>query len=341
MQQEAQALIQQYLREHFGRLLQCREFSTVRRASGIIWRGDVVCLSTDGEIPMGWMSVDEEGHFVEKITPDGVIKGLKEFVPVHLQDAALPVNEETEALVAEFADFLAEDDGAPVIAVQNYGKGRVMLITADNTWQWYLKCRKLDQGPLYAKFWLQAVQWAAGFEAIDKEKHFPITFYTDKDYYNVGEEVKFELQTNEDMKEIRVALKRGKKELREIELMPTGAGSAGHAASLKLDEMSEYEIEVSYQGEQRSVRFIVGDPLKEILHTRLNDELLKRISYSSGGRYFDISTRSGLIDALRSLVVKRRHVEDEFGIWDTPWPFVLFLLLIGTEWFLRRLRQLV
>ncbi|MFH2008892.1 MAG: cyclic nucleotide-binding domain-containing protein [bacterium] len=129
MQREAQALIQQYLREHFGRLLQCREFSTVRRAAGIIWRGDVVCPSTDGEIPMGWMSVDEEGHFVEKITTDDVIKSLKEFVPVHLQDqdAALPLNEETEALVAEFADFLAEDDAQE----EDEGLGFLMEDTHD------------------------------------------------------------------------------------------------------------------------------------------------------------------------------------------------------------------
>ena len=77
------------------------------------------------------------------------------------------------------------------------------------------------------------------------------------------------------------------------------------------------------------------------METRLDDELLKRIAYSSGGKYFDINARSELIDAVRALVVKSREVEQEIGIWDTPWPFVFFLLLVATEWFLRRSRQLI
>ncbi len=236
---------------------------------------------------------------------------------------------------------LAEGNEAPVIAVQNYGKGRVMLITADNTWQWYMRCRKLGHSSLYAKFWLQSIQWIAGFESVEKEKHFPIVFYTEKDYYNVAEEIKFELQTTEDIKDIDVYLKRDDQDMAEVKLEPAGEDGGRYSSSITLNEMSDYEIEVSYQGEKRSVRVVVGERLKEILETRLNDELLKRIAYSSGGKYFDISARSGLIDAMRALVVKRREVEEELGIWDTPWPFVVFVLLVGTEWFLRRWRQLI
>jgi hypothetical protein len=85
----------------------------------------------------------------------------------------------------------------------------------------------------------------------------------------------------------------------------------------------------------------VGEPLREIMETSLNDEFLKKVAYSSGGGYFDISERSALVDALRALVVKSREVEQEIGIWDTPWPFVFFLLLVGAEWLLRRSKQLI
>ena len=239
------------------------------------------------------------------------------------------------------ATVLAEGDAAPVIAVQNYGKGRVMMITADNTWQWYMRCRKLGRDSLYKKFWLQSVQWTSGLDAESKEKHFPIVFYTDKDYYNVGEKVKFDLETTEDTKDINVLFKRKGKKIADVKLDRLDEEGDKYSSSLVPEEISEYEIEVSYQGEKRSVKFIAGERLRETTDTSLNEDLLKRIAYSNGGRYFDISARSELVESLKALVLKKQEIEEELGIWDTPWPFILFVGLIGTEWFLRRWRQLI
>jgi len=236
---------------------------------------------------------------------------------------------------------LAKSGIMPVIAVQNYGKGRVMLITADNTWQWYMNCRKLGYDSLYEKFWLQSVQWAAGYEATEKEKKFPVIFYAEKDYCNLDEPVKFELQTTEDIKNVRVTLRHDGIEKGVIKLEKAKEENNIYTSVLTFDEMGEHEIAVSYQGETRSVRIVAGDKLREILDTRLNSDLLKRIAYSSGGKYFDISARSSLIDSLRALVVKRRESEEELGIWDTPYPFAAFVLLMSAEWFLRRWKQLV
>ncbi len=125
MQREAQALIQQYLRENFGRLLQFREIGKIRRAAGILWRAEVVCLSSDGEIPMGRVSVDDTGHLVEKIVVDDVITALKTFVPMSLEDA-LP-DEQANPLADEFADFGLDDD----FGAEEEGLGFLMEDTTD------------------------------------------------------------------------------------------------------------------------------------------------------------------------------------------------------------------
>lgn len=129
MQREAQALIQQYLREHFGRLLQFREIGKIRRAAGIFWRAEVVCLSRDGEIPMGRVTVDNDGHLVERITVDDLIVALKNFVPMSLEDAALPSQEATD-LAEEFADFSLDDDDDDD---DDEGLGFLMEDTVDET----------------------------------------------------------------------------------------------------------------------------------------------------------------------------------------------------------------
>ena len=208
--------------------------------------------------------------------------------------------------------------------------------------KWYLFGRGDMKRNLSKYFSLEKYVFGKDVSRLGKgDGRFPMILYTEKDYYNVGEEIKFELQTTEDIKDIEVLLKRDGREVDEVKLEPVGEDGDRYSSSVILNEMSEYKIEVSYQGEKRSVHVVVGDRLKEIMQTRLDDELLKRIAYSSGGKYFDISARSGLIDALRALLIKRREIEEEIGIWDTPWPFVVFVLLVATEWFLRRWRQLI
>ena len=111
MQREAQSLIQKYLREQFGRLLQIREFGTLRRAAGIFFRAEVMCISSDGEIPVGCLTVDEKGRLVEKITLDDLISVLRSFVPVSLEDGhGLLPDQEKNPFAEEFADFGLDDD---------------------------------------------------------------------------------------------------------------------------------------------------------------------------------------------------------------------------------------
>lgn len=129
MEREAQALIQQYLRENFGRLVQFRDIAKIRRAAGILWRAEVVCLSTDGEIPVGRVAVDFSGHLVEKIAVDDLITSLKSFVPTSLENADLP-QQEANPLADEFSDF-DFDDGFG--ADEDEGLGFLMDDTADET----------------------------------------------------------------------------------------------------------------------------------------------------------------------------------------------------------------
>src|SRR5262249_30704492 len=56
-------------------------------------------------------------------------------------------------------------DGKPavVIAVQRYGGGHTMVLTADTTWRWSRMTRLLGQtDTLYARFWSQTLRWLAG-----------------------------------------------------------------------------------------------------------------------------------------------------------------------------------
>ncbi|MDY0003794.1 MAG: cyclic nucleotide-binding domain-containing protein [Polyangia bacterium] len=110
IQQKIEALVQRYLREEFGRLLQYRGLAPTRRAAGILWRADVVCPTPEGEIPVGRIGVDESGRFVEKVVVGDLLKALREFV--HVEEGQSIVEEAPPNPLADaFAELAAEEQG--------------------------------------------------------------------------------------------------------------------------------------------------------------------------------------------------------------------------------------
>ena len=228
----------------------------------------------------------------------------------------------------------------PVIAVQNYGKGRCLLITADNTWRWFLDLQQRGSESLYATFWLQAIRWAAEIAPGEKTKEFPVAAWTDKDYYDPGDEVEVTLETEESLDKIAAVLKRRGADLGPLQWTVREDKPNTYTAVLQPADVDEYEIAVTYGAETRSLQFAVGDPLAELMDTGLNENLLKQLAARSGGRYFDLTQGANLVEALRRPTRQALAARAEIGIWDTPWPFLVFIALCSAEWFIRRWKQL-
>ena len=76
-----------------------------------------------------------------------------------------------------------------VVAVQNAGNGRSMLVTADTTHRWYLPNRGLGRESPYVKLWGQAIRWLAS-EEVKRDDKPGISAYTDKAEYEPGEKVR-------------------------------------------------------------------------------------------------------------------------------------------------------
>jgi CRP-like cAMP-binding protein len=103
IQQKIQTLVQRYLRDEFGRLLQLRSLTPRRRAAGILWRADVVCPTPEGEIPVGHLGVDEDGRFVERLTVTDLLDALREYIHVE-QGQGIP-DESENPLADELSSF--------------------------------------------------------------------------------------------------------------------------------------------------------------------------------------------------------------------------------------------
>ncbi len=91
--------------------------------------------------------------------------------------------------------------------------------------------------------------------------------------------------------------------------------------------------------ETQSGEFMVSNSSSELTNTVRNDDLLRSIATNSGGNFFEYQNADALWDSLQSaqlLNSRTERVENySFPVRSLFW-FALVLLLLGTEWMLRK-----
>ncbi len=69
----------------------------------------------------------------------------------------------------------AAGEPLPVLAVRDYGRGKVMLVSSDSTWRWKLGgATRWQTASFYARFWTKAVRYLTGSLELSKVKFAPV-----------------------------------------------------------------------------------------------------------------------------------------------------------------------
>lgn len=90
---------------------------------------------------------------------------------------------------------------------------------------------------------------------------------------------------------------------------------------------------------KKSGVFVVEDISIEILSTHANHGLLKQIASETNGKFYTLKKSNQLVNDLenRKDIVNIQYEESTFNdLIDWKWLFFLVIILLGTEWFLRR-----
>ncbi len=93
------------------------------------------------------------------------------------------------------------------------------------------------------------------------------------------------------------------------------------------------------KGYEKSGSFVVNDISLENLETSANHNLLMQIATNSNGKFYQLKNLDRLLDDIekRSDIVTITSDESTFKDFiDFKWLFFLLIVLLGTEWFLRR-----
>ncbi len=243
-----------------------------------------------------------------------------------------------------------------VLAIQKYGAGKTLALTADTTWKWDFVMSGLGKGDtLYKMFWGQIIRWLATGEP-GKEEPIITEPRTEKYVYKLGETVTISTKLSD------------KTDIKPIQISGTVQTADGEKIGLSFEKQSgktgeykvsffptkggRYYVNLMAKGvdnrfakdkvkilENRNANFLVIGPELELEESGLNEELLRKIAERTGGKYYALKDADKLANDIES-ADKKLTVTAQHEIWNTPWFFGGFLLLMTIEWVIRKRKQM-
>jgi uncharacterized membrane protein len=256
----------------------------------------------------------------------------------------------TAVVLAEHPFYRTAFGAMPLIAVQDYGKGRAMAFVSDTTAGWG-ELFEADWGKdgdnrYYRKFWQNAFRWLGRYRLARPSKY--VLLETEKASYGSDEEILLSVEVNDENYEptseakvtVRITNPGGARS--EMVLTPDYRRPGRYTGAFRPEETGRYEVEAyaALEGTQLDSDFLqidVTKPNVEFANYLRNDFLLERLARFTGGKMVTPDDASRLPEIIRrDLGIAADTLTETVPMWD-KWPFLLILfILVTTEWVLRK-----
>jgi hypothetical protein len=259
----------------------------------------------------------------------------------------LPVLDGPKAGANVLLDLSGDTTGTPdypIVSWQTYGKGKCMFVASDRLWR-----LRLEVGDAHhARFWGQSIQFLAMSRLLGQNKR--ISLQTERASYHPGEPIRIYANVLSDTYQpvekeshtVVIERKGGAESPQQVVLVPDpstpGLYFGTHVAGQKDDYLLRGgDGETGITGE---IGFSVTDDPVEDRDTAAKPEIAAEIAKASGGKVIATRDLADWIDKIPAPEMSR-VVAREMDLWDTPLLYLLLLLFLGTEWFLRRRENLL
>jgi len=233
-----------------------------------------------------------------------------------------------------------EQSGLPILAVQNYGGGRVAAFTSGGSWYWRVSRPSSDE--FHERVWKQLIRWLV----VGAKDH--LTVETDADTYARRDPVTVrasvfgtDLRPKNDARvTATVTDPLGNHE--EIPMDWILSEEGVYQCRYLPDTEGDHTVSVSVSGlDAKPVvkSFLVAEPTIEFSDAGLKRDLLKEMAKLAGGAYFEYPEVAGLAERLKqdaAAAQARGTVPQLLPLWDMPALFLALLGLVTAEWWIRR-----
>lgn len=229
----------------------------------------------------------------------------------------------------------------PLVAVQRYGKGQVLYFGIDETWRWRYK----PGSEYHRKLWGQAISMLSMAHLLGKTNRIQID--TDRTEYAVGEKVKIiarvldEGYNNLAAASVTAVVERGDLEKEEVVLTAQQEQPGVFQGEFIPAVEGRFRVTIKGEEEETEHLFAAVTPRIEFDDPGMRRELLQQVADASGGAFVYLHELDRLAEKLKA----RRHTveprREERTLWNAPGIVILFTLLLGLEWFIRKRSDLL
>ena len=237
------------------------------------------------------------------------------------------------------AVLLESGDGIPrpVLTVSGYGKGRVLGLTTDYAWKWYMGMVAKGKGNrYYLRLVHGMVRWLTRDPSLE-----PIQIILPEAVASIGREIDIRVQfygpdpTQGTDSAILFSVFDPEGGNMESTFKPTGTPGE-YRLSFRPDTGGIHRIRVETPAGSVEEAMVVSGPLQR-LDAAPNPAQLEKIAVSTGGR--SVSQTDDLIKTVEAFTRKSEKVfveEIRMPAWATPYVMAVILGLLSAEWYLRR-----
>lgn len=250
----------------------------------------------------------------------------------------------TALAVRAGAAAVPQEQAEPFIAVQYYGRGRVLYAGFDGTWRW----RALDDAEIYERLWSSVMEFlAAGRSEKDR-----IRVTTAGETFDAGSDVEVRVEArNRDLNPLEA-------KALSMEMRPLDGGQAAafvarrerpglFVGTVRADRVGAFDLDVKgdekgradWTADDVSTRRIrVQLPQAEFHRPEADWDSLRELA-GDERRFVPLAEAGGLPARIPpGKVVTRR--ENGYPLWCTKFMLILFGALLLTEWTLRKMNRM-
>jgi len=242
------------------------------------------------------------------------------------------------------ADILAtaaSSSGAvfPLIAVQRYGRGRSMVFGGEASWRWKMMMPSTDR--TYELFWRQTARWLAASSPDPVTISVPDSLEPN-DSVAIGVAARDAAHALVPNASVDVTLRGpdGSDSTQILGVHRIDSTGGRFTATAHPEQPGLFRVRAeAHQGATSlgaAERWMyVGGSNRELAEPSLNESFLRRVARNSGGRYLRPEEAPRLVSWMQS-AARQPEAPEPRDIWDEPWTFAAIVVLLSTEWILRR-----
>ncbi len=259
--------------------------------------------------------------------------------PVFITNSDISARPESEVVVKARLNNTALN--TPMIVTRKIGTKRSIAVLAGGIWRWKLQTATKNL-TLFDSFIQNSIKW---LRSTGEQKQ--VTVKTGKKLYALGEPVEFSAEVYDASynpvsdAEVTVSITHnGKKD----EVILNSLGNGLYEGTYTTTQTGDFTFTGKASLNDKVLgtdggSFNIGEVDIEQLNPVTNYEFLSSLAENTGGKYFyypDMNKVYSLLENIRRNASKEKTEVNEIRLWSNEWLLIIVIVLLGTEWFIRK-----